>query len=78
LAEGKNKRKDDLLPYTSPNDPRFKWLKETFLDYLLTWEKEVFELKGCTPTQKDSMLLSKETRAGLKMTGNIARSAKSS
>jgi hypothetical protein len=43
-------------------------LKETFLDYLLTWEKEVFELKGCTPTQKDSMLLSKETRAGLKMT----------
>ena len=46
-----------------------QWLKEVFLDYMLTWEAEVYAIDGCTAVDKERKLLSRETRVGLKTTG---------
>ena len=47
----------------------FQWLKETFLGYLSEWEKSVNERPGFSKLAKKAMLLSPETRLGLKTTG---------
>ena len=46
-----------------------QWLKETFLGYLSAWEKSVEERPGYSKMTKKMMLLSPETRLGLKITG---------
>ena len=45
------------------------WLKEVFLPYLDDWEKGVNEKDGCTQSEKAMMLLSEETRMGVRITG---------
>jgi hypothetical protein len=45
-----------------------QWLKDTFLNYLTSWEQEVNANDNSTLVQREKMLLSKETRNGLKMT----------
>ena len=47
-----------------------KWLKETFLKYLDEWEAEVRSIE-VEKREQSRMLLSKETREGLYITGNI-------
>ena len=50
-----------------------QWLKETFLQYLTKWEEEVNTYTALTPIERERMLLSKETRDGLKMTSKSNR-----
>lgn len=45
------------------------WLKETFLQYLDEWEREVAEEKTLKDKEKSRMMLSRETREGLRITG---------
>ena len=47
-----------------------KWLKDTFLHYLNEWEKEVRSCK-VSKREQSRMLLSSETRQGLRITGII-------
>jgi hypothetical protein len=42
-----------------------------FLGYLDEWRKSVNERKGFTAAEKETMMLSRETREGLTMTGII-------
>ena len=46
-----------------------QWLTEVFLPYLDEWEDSVSERPGFTKTEKGMMLLSRETRMGLRITG---------
>ena len=46
-----------------------QWLTEVFLLYLEEWETSVSERSGFTKIKKGMMLLSRETRLGLKITG---------
>ena len=46
-----------------------QWLEDDFLSYLDTWEESVKEREGFSNAQQSMMLLSKETRLGLRITG---------
>lgn len=47
-----------------------QWLKDEFLPYLDDWEKSVQARKGkLSKTEKNLMMLSRETLLGLRMTG---------
>ena len=46
-----------------------QWLTEVFLPYLDEWETSVSERSGFTKTERGMMLLSRETRLGLRITG---------
>ena len=48
-----------------------QWLKDTFLKYLEEWEREVMSLTSIDNKEKSRMLLSRETREGLKITGIV-------
>lgn len=66
--KGRNGKKE-LDPYTSPDDWRFKFLIEDFLEgYLVRWEKQVEESQNLTTEEKNKMMLSVQTRHGWKMT----------
>ena len=40
-----------------------------FLGYLRDWEQHVNDLPGYTAAQRETMLLSRETREGIKISG---------
>lgn len=46
-----------------------QWLTEVFLPYLDDWERSVADREGYSRSEKGMMLLSNETRVGLKITG---------
>ena len=46
-----------------------QWLTEVFLPYLDERETSVSERSGFTKTERGMMLLSRETRLGLRITG---------
>ena len=46
-----------------------QWLSGTFLGYLEEWEKEIKKVPGLTATEQNKLLLSRETRQGLRITG---------
>ena len=46
-----------------------EWLKGGFLKYLQDWEDSVNNRKGFKAAQRAQMLLSSQTREGLRMTG---------
>ena len=48
----------------------FQWLECDFLSYLDNWEKSIQEFPGLSRAQRNNMLLSPETRLGLRTTGN--------
>ena len=48
-----------------------QWLRGVFLAYLDAWEKSVDERPGFSEEEKKRMLLSSETRLGLRMTGKV-------
>lgn len=50
-------------------DIELQWLEDDFIGYLDAWEESVQALHGFTKTQKNKMLLSPETRLGLRTTG---------
>ena len=51
------------------NDSVVQWLEDEFLGYLTEWESSVSSREGFSPREKESMLLSSETRLGLTVTG---------
>ena len=46
-----------------------QWLESDFIGYLDHWDSAVQKRQGFTPGQKAMMTLSRETREGLRMTG---------
>ena len=68
-TSGRRQRKEFREPYTSQHDSRLEWLQNDFLAYLTAWEESVESRTGFTKKQKKKMLLSSETRLGIKMTG---------
>ena len=46
-----------------------QWLEDCFLGYLKSWENSVQQRQGFTKAQRELMLLSRETREGLQITG---------
>ena len=46
-----------------------QWLEKDFLGYLDEWEASVSAREGFTRAEKASMILSKETLEGLRLTG---------
>ena len=63
--EGVKKRKSFLQPYTNLNDERFKWLKNYFLQYLLSWKMSIIDRPGnFSQTEKNKMFLSWQTYEG--------------
>lgn len=47
----------------------FQWLEGEFLSYLDQWEESVKSRTDIENQDKDQLLLSRETRMGLRMTG---------
>ena len=45
-TEGKIKRNNLLLPYTSPDNERFNWLENVFLKYLNDWQGSIRNRSG--------------------------------
>ncbi|KAK6181946.1 hypothetical protein SNE40_009722 [Patella caerulea] len=66
--EGQKKRKTDLMPYESIDDPRFKFLTDDFLGYLKDWKKQVDDRAGFSKIEKLKMFLTHQTYKGLVIT----------
>ena len=59
------KKRSFLQPYTNLNDERFKWLKNDFLQYLLSWKMSIIDRPGnFFQTEKNKMFLSWQTYEG--------------
>ena len=70
-SEHLRKRKPNLAPYTSVDDPRFTWLKESFLGYFSTWNAAILSRKGnFTDDEKSKMFVSWQTYEGFQITVN--------
>ena len=68
-TEGKIKRNNSLLPYTSPDDERFNWLENVFLKYLNDWQGSIQNRSGTFSAKaKAKMFISKQTFEGLTIT----------
>lgn len=62
IEEGKRKRKPFLLPYSSVDDKRFKWLKETLLSYFQNLLKNIEAREGeFSVKEKAKMFVAKQT-----------------
>ena len=46
-----------------------QWLQNDFLTYLTEWDEEVAAIPGLKRSEMQKLCLSKETMAGLKITG---------
>ena len=57
----------DLLPYTSPNDPRISWLKDEFLKFINDWKEETDGHLELPKRERNRLCLSKKTIHGLRM-----------
>ena len=49
-----------------------QWLEKDFLGYLQKWEDMVKSRPGFSPSEKEKMLLTRETRVGIKITGKFS------
>ena len=69
LFEGRNERNSNLLPFTSVDDDRLKWLETDFLKYFLDWQEAAEKRTGqFTDKHRKQMQLSSQTLHGLRMT----------
>ena len=67
--EHKTKRKPNLKPFSSPDDPRLSWLVKDFLGYFTNWKKSIKNRPG--DFDKDAqakMFISRQTYEGLTIT----------
>lgn len=55
--------------HTLANFVSSQWLREELLPYLQKWEDSVSERKGFSPKAKTMMVLTKETRFGIRVIG---------
>ena len=68
-SEDKIKRNNFLLPYTSPDDERFNWLENVFLNNLNDWQRIIQNRSGTFIAKaKAKMFISKQTFEGLTIT----------
>ncbi|XP_053385111.1 uncharacterized protein LOC128550306 [Mercenaria mercenaria] len=71
LGEGRKKRNDNILPFTSVDDPRLEYLQTEFLGYFQSWKLSVMNRPGqFTKSERNGMLLSYQTMEGLEITVN--------
>ena len=68
LNEGIRKRKSEMEPFRSKDDPRLTWLTEDFLEYFAKWKENVENREGFTPKEKEKMFISHQTYEGLQIT----------
>ena len=70
LAEGNNKRKPFLKPYTATDDERFEWLEKDFLPYFHSWKNSISQRNDANYTQnaRVRMFISWQTHEGLQIT----------
>ena len=69
LHEGQHKRKDFLAAYESPNDPRFSWLENDFLQYLKEWKDATETRHGnFSSKEREKMFISRQTHEGIMIT----------
>jgi hypothetical protein len=61
-----HQRKPFKAPFRKGDDFRLTWLEHEFLKYLDLWEASVDARPGYTRAQKKQMLLSEETRLGIR------------
>ena len=68
LTEHSQKNNPFIMPYTTPEDYRFTWLKDTFLSYLETWKESTLNRDGdFSADARQKMFLSAQTYEGLKI-----------
>ena len=60
----------NFITYMYINFESLQWLIDDFLEYLKEWETEVDGRKDLKKSERNKMILSRETLDGLKMTGN--------
>ena len=64
----RNKEIDDLKPYSTADDPRFKFLKEEFLGFLDSWEKSVKARPGHFKNEtRERMMISQQSLESLRI-----------
>ncbi|XP_065894011.1 uncharacterized protein [Dysidea avara] len=68
MSSGRKEKNLFKSPYRKAGDFRVEWLKDVFLKYLDDWEKAVQERPGFSAEEKNTMLISHETRLGLRIT----------
>ncbi len=70
LVEHKTKRKQDLKPYSCPQDERLAWLEGEFLKYFEDWEESIERRadREYSQSEKTRMFISRQTHEGLKIT----------
>lgn len=69
-AEGIKKRKGEMIPFESKDDPRLEWLKTEFLAYFEKWRDSVQHREGSTQKEKEKMFISAQTYEVLQITVN--------
>ena len=71
IREGHNKIKPFLLPYRSQEDERFIWLKDTFLQYLQSWQESIEKRpEQFKEAEKAKMFISRQTHEGFVVSVN--------
>jgi hypothetical protein len=69
LTEHVRKRNPLVKPYSTPDDERFTWLKDVFLEYLAKWRQSTLSRPGnYTPDARNKMFMSNQTYEGFKIT----------
>ena len=67
-TEHQRKRNELIKPYSTADDERLVWMKDTFLKYLEDWKASTMTREGnYTPAEKEKMFLSRQTFEGFKI-----------
>ena len=70
-SEHETKRNERIKPYTSPEDERLIWMKDTFLKFLEDWKQSIQGREGqFTAAEREKMFLSNQTYEGFKISVN--------
>lgn len=68
LYEGRNSRKPNMEPYSTPTDARLTWLQTDFLQFFQDWKQEAELHEDLTKKERAAMCLSHQTVKGLEIT----------
>ena len=69
FKESVKKKNEDVKPFTSPDDPRLRYLTDEFLPYFVEWQRAIDLRPGnFTKSDRSEMILSYQTVEGLKIT----------
>ena len=69
FKESVKKKNENVKPFTSPDDPRLRYLTDEFLPYFVEWQRAIDLRPGnFTKSDRSEMILSYQTVEGLKIT----------